>query len=667
MENGRDLRTFALVQRGKEVLEELDARKEGKKMLHRDGYVNMVTRYGTAKDSSEQFEFMAEGATLDSKLCAAYEGDGLFAKIIDVPAEEAVKHGFDIGVNDEDVTKYLQDKSDELDVEGNLATALKWSRLFGGSIIVMMVDDGKGLDEPLNWDDVRNIDELLVYERAVVQPDYNSLYNNNPGDRKSYRRGKTGQPEYFYVFSSYGSFTVHESRCLVFRNGRLPENCTSNVYRYWGAPEYTRIKRALQQTVTAHGDGVRMLERSVQAIYKMKGLSSKLSTTSGEDDVLKRIDAIDMARGILNSIIIDSDGEDYSFQTFQLSGVKDILDAQCNLLSSVSHIPQTLLFGSSPTGENATGKSDMENFYNYVEGDQKQNLKSNLRRLLDAILLSGVYQHKIKEMPDYQITFNPLWNMNDEQQANIDKMKADMKLVTAQTIQTYVDMQAIDPAEVRAGLQSSEALDPEDLLDKVGATGGSSDDFGLGEENAPTSGVTQKNITSPLNANTALTERPSRSQTQDDESDEQKPFAAAVILVMQHHILVGYRKNGGGWCSAGGHIEEGESPAQAAVRESAEEFGVTINKLEFLGPGYGLPGEDKPIYIYVSDDFYGLPHADDVEMSNAALYSLDEILRCEVPGGNVFQPFYDSLVRYKDVILPYLAPRNADAEGDVNG
>ena len=224
MENGRDLRTFALVQRGKEVLEELDARKEGKKMLHRDGYVNMVTRYGTAKDSSEQFEFMAEGATLDSKLCAAYEGDGLFAKIIDVPAEEAVKHGFDIGVNDEDVTKYLQDKSDELDVEGNLATALKWSRLFGGSIIVMMVDDGKGLDEPLNWDDVRNIDELLVYERAVVQPDYNSLYNNNPGDRKSYRRGKTGQPEYFYVFSSYGSFTVHESRCLVFRNGRLPEN-----------------------------------------------------------------------------------------------------------------------------------------------------------------------------------------------------------------------------------------------------------------------------------------------------------------------------------------------------------------------------------------------------------------------------------------------------------
>ena len=228
-------------------------------------------------------------------------------------------------------------------------------------------------------------------------------------------------------------------------------------------------------------------------------------------------------------------------------------------------------------------------------------------------------------------------------------------------------MQAIDPAEVRAGLQSSEALDPEDLLDKVGATGDVSDDFGLGEENAPTSGAMQKNITSPLGVNTPSTERPSRSRTQEDESDEQKPFAAAVILVMQHHILVGYRKNGGGWCSAGGHIEEGESPAQAAVREAAEEFGVVINKLEFLGPGYGLPGEDKPIYIYVSDDFYGLPHADDVEMSNAALYSLDEILRCEVPGVNVFQPFYDSLVRYKDVILPYLVPRNADAEGDVNG
>lgn len=57
MENGRDLRTFALVQRGKEVLEELDARKEGKKMLHRDGYVNMVTRYGTAKDNHTAFSY----------------------------------------------------------------------------------------------------------------------------------------------------------------------------------------------------------------------------------------------------------------------------------------------------------------------------------------------------------------------------------------------------------------------------------------------------------------------------------------------------------------------------------------------------------------------------------------------------------------------------------
>ena len=67
---------------------------------------------------------------------------------------------------------------DALEWEEKAATAIKWARLYGGSIIVMLIDDGRGLEEPLDWNNIRSIDELRVFERAVVQPDYASIYSS---------------------------------------------------------------------------------------------------------------------------------------------------------------------------------------------------------------------------------------------------------------------------------------------------------------------------------------------------------------------------------------------------------------------------------------------------------------------------------------------------------
>ena len=57
----------------------------------------------------------------------------------------------------------------------------------------------------------------------------------------------------------------------------------------------------------------------------MKNLAAFLSTEDGEDDVIRRMQLIDMARSLLNTMVIDADGEEWTFQTFQLSGVKDII------------------------------------------------------------------------------------------------------------------------------------------------------------------------------------------------------------------------------------------------------------------------------------------------------------------------------------------------------
>ena len=114
---------------------------------------------------------------------------------------------------------------------------------------------------------------------------------------------------------------------------------------------------------------------------------------------------------MMNTIAIDADGEDYGFQTFQFSGVKDVIDATCNMLSALTNIPQTILFGRAPAGENSTGESDMENWYSFVGRLQRLTVRPVLLNLLDVIFIAGRASGEIEEEPDYELKFNPLWTM----------------------------------------------------------------------------------------------------------------------------------------------------------------------------------------------------------------------------------------------------------------
>lgn len=432
-----------------------------------DGYMNMMTKYGTQKDSSEQYKYVPEDSVPDELLTMYYESNGLFAKIIDTPAEEAVKHGFELkDVTDQKVQDFFEDALDELDWEETAMTCIKWARLFGGSIAVMLINDGRGLDEPVDWKNIRSIDDIRIFDRSVIQPDYTTLFNYDPRDPFSTRGSRLGMPEYYQVFSKYGTFTVHDSRCLVFQNGILPENTTNSIYQFWGVPEYIRLNKAIRDAELAHRSAPKLLDRSVQPIYKMKDLSAELATEEGENKVLRRLQVIDMARGLLNSLVIDSEGEDYEFKTFQFSGINDVVSASCNLLSALSNIPQVILFGQAVGGLSTTDDTSMENYYNYVERIQKRMLRKNLRYLLSIIFQAGLATGEIDEVPSIKIKFNPLWSLNDVQQADLDLKKEQVKLTRAQTAQVYVGMQAVDPSEVRKKLADSEEFDVETMLDE---------------------------------------------------------------------------------------------------------------------------------------------------------------------------------------------------------
>lgn len=641
-----------LNERGREILR----RKNGAVRPHReDGYVNLLNKYGTKQDNSEAYKFEREPVIPDMQLTGLYEGNGLFSKIIDTPAEEALKHGFDLNLKSDELNAFVEDALDDLEWEERAATAIKWARLYGGALIVMLIDDGRGLEEPVDWEHIRSIDELRVYERSIVQPDYASLYQQDYGGKGVGNRvSKFGQPEYYYVSSIYGSFKVHESRCLVFRNGVLPEQTSNATYLFWGMPEYVRIRRALRETVTAHTDSVKLLERSVQAIYSMKGLASLLTTDDGENQVLKRLQLVDTSRGLLNSIAIDSEGEQYDFKTFQFSGVKDVIDATCNMLSALTNIPQTILFGRSPAGMNATGDSDFESYYNFVEKIQRLMLKRNLRTLLDVVFRAGIASGDVAEEPDYKLEFKPLWSLSDTEQAAVDQTKAQTALVKAQTAQAYVDMQALDPTEVRRRLASDEEFDVEDIISED-----DEDDLLqslLGTEPSAMSDVeaAQKNIEqgqAPGGEEQSATVAPTATPPTTNADATDTDYGVGVLVVQDGRFLCGTRLKGGSVGGPGGHIEAGESPEDAAIRETQEEFGITPKDLMPVAFLSDLKPPYCPSHVFLCTDFDGSIRCADGEMASPGFITAEKVAELSTQNPErLFPPFAQSIAALLDVL-----------------
>jgi phage-related protein (TIGR01555 family) len=641
-----------LNERGREILR----RKNGAVRPHReDGYVNLLNKYGTKQDNSEAYKFEREPVIPDMQLTGLYEGNGLFSKIIDTPAEEALKHGFDLNLKSDELNAFVEDALDDLEWEERAATAIKWTRLYGGALIVMLIDDGRGLEEPVDWEHIRSIDELRVYERSIVQPDYASLYQQDYGGKGVGNRvSKFGQPEYYYVSSIYGSFKVHESRCLVFRNGVLPEQTSNATYLFWGMPEYVRIRRALRETVTAHTDSVKLLERSVQAIYSMKGLASLLTTDDGENQVLKRLQLVDTSRGLLNSIAIDSEGEQYDFKTFQFSGVKDVIDATCNMLSALTNIPQTILFGRSPAGMNATGDSDFESYYNFVEKIQRLMLKRNLRTLLDVVFRAGIASGDVAEEPDYKLEFKPLWSLSDTEQAAVDQTKAQTALVKAQTAQAYVDMQALDPTEVRRRLASDEEFDVEDIISED-----DEDDLLqslLGTEPSTMSDVeaAQKNIEqgqAPGGEEQSATVAPTATPPTTNADATDTDYGVGVLVVQDGRFLCGTRLKGGSVGGPGGHIEAGESPEDAAIRETREEFGITPKDLMPVAFLSDLKPPYCPSHVFLCTDFDGSIRCADGEMTSPGFITAEKVAELSTQNPErLFPPFAQSITALLDAL-----------------
>lgn len=397
-----------------------------------DGWMNILTGQGIiGRDKNVATTFRMCRKFSVAELDEIYRSDGMTRRVIDIVAEEMTRQGWDIEGDDEGM---LQARLEELNVNKVLTDILRWSRLYGGALGVIGVADGRSLDEPINYNNIRDIQWIHVFDRFSVS----SADGTIDGDLNS---PNYGLPKMYLVTDARTgkSFYVHHSRVLRCDWNELTPRWTRDNDS-WGDPVMQTIYEELKNYSTTFANCGTLVQDFVNHVLKIPDLANILSSECGDSDVQNRINILNMSKSIMNTMVIDSE-ESYEKVTTNINGISELLDRFMLSLSSVTAIPVTLLFGRAPAGLNATGENDVRNFYDMIKQKQECKLRPMLEKLIKIIFLSKDYAFAGVEPEDWKLEFTPLWQNSEEQEATIRR-------TIAETDAIYIDRGVLDPEEV---------------------------------------------------------------------------------------------------------------------------------------------------------------------------------------------------------------------------
>ena len=408
-----------------------------KNQIKNDGWMNFFSGMGTKADKRKSTKAVPNGFLMDAELETVYADDGLGARVIDLLPDDMMKQGWHYNFTSE--KEGFEEKSKIYDVvfktigaNKKINQALKWARLYGGCLILLGVYDGETLDKPLNLNKVKNFENLKIIPRNNVM--YGTMeWQMNP-EEPHY-----GQVEYypvsFYVGRQWQVQRVHYSRVIELHGIEIPSSEASIIpmqFRYWGISVIQRIQDRLKDLGASFGSLANLMHELSIGKYKYKDLAEIMASEGGEKLVQNRLQAMDLMKSSFHSILMDTD-EEYVRDTLSFGGVSEVLYQFMMLTSASTGYPMTKLFGISPGGLNSTGDSDMYQYYDMVRAKQMTELLPILERLVHII---SIWQN----VEEPTIEFNPLEQMTEKEQAELDEKKAITEKTKADTYQMYIDM-----------------------------------------------------------------------------------------------------------------------------------------------------------------------------------------------------------------------------------
>ncbi len=387
-----------------------------------DAFSNVLARLGAGTPNLlEGTEYSLQRMSRDfNTLNALYRESWIVRRIIDVIPADMLKNWITITSGlDPDVEKRLSLTLRRTQLIDKLKRGMQWGRLYGGALGVMLVKhQGYDLSQPLQLDWIMPGDfaGLLIFDRwNGVNPSSELIEDITDPDY--------GFPKYYTVTdpAGGGSVKIHYSRVVRFTGNTLPF-WEEIAEMQWGASVIESIFDELRKRDNVSWNIAQLTFMANIRVLKMQDLGQLLAATDNESqaELLRTLEAQNMLLNNMGMQVMDAaDGLETHQYTF--GGLSDCYQQFIMDISGAAEIPVTRLFGRSPSGLNATGESDLQNYYDMIAEKQESYLRPILNKVLPPFIIST-----LGSLPDdFDFEFDPVAEPTDKERADLAKCGTD--------------------------------------------------------------------------------------------------------------------------------------------------------------------------------------------------------------------------------------------------
>lgn len=427
-----------------------------------DGWQNIITGLNDPLRDKRLGAAITAYRPSYGELAEMYRGSDTAGRIVERPAEEMTREWIEAVIGDDkDAAELVLEELKRLEAKTRFFDAIKLRRAFGGSGILMGVDDGQSMDQPLDEDRVRAVNWLTTLDCYELVPEtwYTAPENPKYGMPEIFRLtpmlagGPTLQPEK----SELRFFApIHESRVITFR-GIITTRWQARETRGWGDSVLARVASVIRDFESGYDGAAALLQDFSQGVFKMHGLAAALAADADEK-VMQRLRLMDQSRSILRSIVLDADKEDFSRIGTPMAGFADTLRELATRMAAAADMPVTVFMGISPAGLNATGASDIRLWYDRIRSKQVDEMEPKLRRLITLLFKAKKGAFGGREPKKWSIAFKPLYQLTEVEEAS-------RRQTIASTDVQYINAGVLTPEEVAASRFGAGGYSAETVID----------------------------------------------------------------------------------------------------------------------------------------------------------------------------------------------------------
>ncbi len=327
---------------------------------------------------------------------------------------------------------------------------LCWGRLYGGAIGIMLIK-GQGSPEqlamPLALEEMvpGDFKGLMILDRWNGVSPSSELVDDISDP-------EYGLPDAYIVTDPVdGAMTrVHHTRCIRFVGNNLPF-WERQAELYWGASVIESVFDELKKRDNVSWNIAQLTFLANLRVLKMNDIGQTLAATDPQSqaELYRTLTAQNWLASNMGIQIMDA-ADGFETHQYTFGGLADCYQQFIMDVSGAAEIPVTKLFGRSPSGLNATGESDLQNYYDMIGEKQESILRPILNKLLPPFMVS-----MFGAVPDdLDFDFNPVSEPSDKERMELAKTGTDnvVAALNAGMISKRTGLQELKQQSERTGV-----------------------------------------------------------------------------------------------------------------------------------------------------------------------------------------------------------------------